>query len=224
MTPLFSRTDNSVLSRWWWTVDRGLLAAVGALIVAGIFLVATASPPVAERVGLSPYHFIIRHLMFLGPALMILLGVSLLPPRWVWRLASLGLVASIFAMVLVLFVGTEIKGAQRWLPMPGFSLQPSEFMKPAFAVTAAWFLAFQKESPRFPGNKIAVGLFALVLGLLVLQPDFGMSVVTSAIFGVQLFWPACRGLPWGGLFSWPRSAGLARILALPTYAAAWTGF
>ncbi len=198
MTHLFSRTDNSVLGRWWWTVDRGLLAGLLALVVFGIILVAAASPPVAERVGLNQYHFIIKHLIFLVPALVIMFGVSLLSPRWIWRLASVALAGSVIAMILVLFVGTEIKGATRWLPLPGFSLQPSEFMKPAFAVMAAWFMAKQKENPVFPGNKIAVGLYATMLLLLLLQPDFGMSVVTSGIFAVQLF---LAGLPWMVVFA-----------------------
>lgn len=193
MNQLFSRTDNSILGRWWWTIDRPLLAVMLALAVTGIVMVAAASPPVAERIGLDQYHFIKKHLMLLGPSLVTMIGISLLPPRWVWRIGTVAFIGALLAMVAVLFVGMEIKGARRWLDLPFVNLQPSEFMKPALAIMGAWLLAREKDDPSFPGQKIAIGLFVLVLLLLVLQPDFGMSAVTCAIFGVQLF---LAGLPW----------------------------
>lgn len=184
---LFSRADQSVFGRWWWTVDRGMLAALLTLIVFGIVLIAAASPPVAERIGLGQYHFIKRHLVLLVPSLAILLGTSLLSPRNVWRMASIVLVGGICALIFVLIAGTEIKGAQRWIHLPGFSLQPSEFVKPAFAVTAAWLIARQKDIPNFHGGRIAAGLFAFIVMLLLLQPDLGMTFVTGCIYGALIF-------------------------------------
>jgi len=189
---LFSRTDQSLFGQWWWTVDRMLLVAVLVLAFCGVIMVTTASPPVAERIGYDSFHFITRHLIFLGPSLLILLGMSLLSPRWVWRIASIVLLGSIAAMILVLFVGVEVKGAQRWLHIFGFSLQPSEFIKPSFAVVAAWFMSRQKDNPAFPGNMISAGLFGIVIILLLLQPDFGMTVLVSCIYGAQVF---LAGLP-----------------------------
>jgi cell division protein FtsW len=184
---LFARTDQSVLGRWWWTVDRGLLAAFVALIIFGVVLVAAASPPVAERIGLDPYHFVIRHMIMLVPAIVIMFVVSLLSQRNVWRLASIVLGVGVLMMVLVLVVGSEIKGAQRWIHLPGFSLQPSEFVKPAFAVVAAWFMARQKDLPEFPGDRIAAGVYGLIVALLLLQPDLGMTVVVTSIYGALIF-------------------------------------
>ncbi len=192
MSALFSRTDQSVLGRWWWTVDRGMLAALLTLVIFGVVLVAAASPPVAERIGLDSYHFVKRHLVILVPAMVIMFGTSLLSPRNVWRVASIALVGGIFALVIVLFTGTEIKGAQRWIHLPGLSLQPSEFVKPAFAVVGAWFIARQKENPAFPGGKITAGLFLLIITLLLLQPDLGMTFVTGCIYGALIF---LAGLP-----------------------------
>jgi cell division protein FtsW len=186
-TKIFSRADKSVLGQWWWTVDRGMLTALMTLVVFGIVLVTAASPPVAERIGLSEFHFVKRHLILLVPSLAMMFGISLLSPRQVWRVASILLAGTILALVYVLFSGIEIKGAQRWIHLPGFSLQPSEFAKPAFAVVAAWFMVKQKETPDFPGIKIAAGLFLLVITLLLLQPDLGMSVVLTAIYGAQIF-------------------------------------
>lgn len=186
MSRLFSRTDQSFLGRWWWTVDRFMLGAVMALVVCGVMLVATASPPVAERISVGEYHFLKKHFVFLFPSLFVMAGMSLLPPKWIWRVCSLLFPAGILMLILVLFVGTEIKGAQRWIPLFGFSLQPSEFIKPVFAVVAAWLLAREKDRPEFPGKAAAFALFGLLVLLFMLQPDFGMTFVLSCVFGAQL--------------------------------------
>ena len=126
----FSREDQSFLGRWWWTVDRPLLVSFLLLILIGIMMVTTASPPVATHLGLNPYHFLIRHLVILIPSLTMLFAFSMMDSKMIWRLSSLGLIGCLGALVLVLLVGIEIKGAQRWLHLPGFSLQPAEFVKP----------------------------------------------------------------------------------------------
>lgn len=192
MTRLFSRTDQSVLGRWWWTVDHALLASILFLVVCGIVMVATASPPVASRIALSEYHFIKRHLIMLIPAMVAMVGMSVLSPRAIWRVCSVGLILGIGALIAVLLVGTEIKGARRWLDL-GMSLQPSEFVKPMLAVVMAWLIAREKDQPDFPGYKIALGVFAVVALLLIMQPDFGMTIVVSLIVAAQLF---IAGLPW----------------------------
>jgi cell division protein FtsW len=186
------RTDTSLLGRWWWTVDRWTLAALLTLMALGALLVAAASPAVADRIGAPTFYFVERHLTMLAPAVLLMIGVSLATPVQIRRGAMLGLLGCMVLMAGVLLLGEEVKGARRWLSIAGFSLQPSEFMKPLFAVTAAWFLAREKQSERFPGHAIALALYALFAGLLVLQPDFGMSVVLTAIFGAQLF---LAGLP-----------------------------
>ncbi len=189
---LFSRTDQSFLGRWWWTVDRGMLALLMAIIAFGVVLVAAASPPVAARINVDQYHFIIRHLVILIPALGFLIGLSMLSLQTIWRWAAALLGAGMLGMLLVLVFGMEIKGAQRWLSLPGFSIQPSEFVKPAFIVVAAWMMARQKNVPAFPGTRAAVGIYAAVVALLVLQPDFGMTAVVTACFAAMIF---LAGLP-----------------------------
>ncbi|MFN3826878.1 MAG: FtsW/RodA/SpoVE family cell cycle protein [Micavibrio sp.] len=183
---MFSRTDHSVLGRWWWTVDRGMLAAFLTLMILGVMLVTTASPPVALRINLSEFHFVSRHLFFLSFSVVIMFALSLATPKMVWRLATLVLLGSIVGMILVLLIGAEVKGAQRWISLFGFSIQPSEFMKPSFAVMSGWFLSRSREQPGFPGDAIAMGLFGLVVALLVMQPDIGMTFVTASIFLAQL--------------------------------------
>lgn len=181
-----------MVAQWWWTVDRPLLACLLCLMIFGFVTVASSSPAVATRIGVEEYHFIIRHAIIMVPSILILIGVSMLTPQQIWRLASIVLGVGLMLMVLVLFVGTEIKGAQRWIHLPGLSLQPSEFIKPSFAVIVAWLFARQKEDPVFPANILSAIMFFVVVALLLLQPDFGMTMVVVAIFLAQIF---LAGLP-----------------------------
>lgn len=181
-----SRTDRSFFAQWWWTVDRPLLFAFLFLITFGIAMVATASPPVAEHLGLGPYHFLIRHVIILIPSLAMFFGFSALSAQMIWRLSTAAFIGSIGALILVLMIGVEIKGAQRWLHLPGFSLQPSEVVKPSFVIICAWLLMLQKKK-NFPGNAMVAGLYAIVVALLLMQPDLGMTVLITAGWGALIF-------------------------------------
>lgn len=194
---LLTRADGSFLGRWWWTIDRGLLSAFFMLILFGIILVSTASPAVAIRIGVGPYHFLTRHLIMLGPSVFMLIGISMMPPRQIWRLCSVVYGLTVIGMIAVLFTGMEIKGAQRWVHFGGLSIQPSEFAKPCFAVVSAWFMALQKSRENFSGDRIAAGLYFLIVCLLLLQPDFGMTFVLTCIWASQIF---LAGFPFRLLF------------------------
>jgi cell division protein FtsW len=187
-----ARNDTSVLGRWWWTVDRWTLAALGVIIGLGAILILAASPPVAQRIGLDGFYFVRRQLFLLLPALMLMGLISLASPLTVRRIAVVGLIVGLALVALTLVAGVEIKGARRWINLPGLSLQPSEFVKPCFAVVSAWMFAEQQRGTGIPGNLIASALYAITVGLLVLQPDLGMAVVVSAIWFGQFF---LAGLP-----------------------------
>lgn len=188
----FTRTDNSALGRWWWTIDHWTLAALGLLIGAGFLLLLAASPAVADRIGLGSFHFVSRQLFYLPIAVAGMLGVSLLSPLGVRRLAVLVFLMALILLVLTPWIGVEAKGARRWIGFGVLSIQPSEFIKPAFAVVAAWMFAERRLREGFPGNTISIGLYALVVGLLLIQPDFGMAVVVTAVWFTQFF---LAGLP-----------------------------
>lgn len=181
------RTDTSLVGKWWWTVDRVLLASILALAIFGTFLVAAASPAVAERIGLSSFHFVNKHLFYLVLSLGGMIFLSMLPQKAVRRLALIGLLASCLGIVLTLISGEAVKGAQRWINFAGLSLQPSEFMKPCFAMTAAWLLARQIEGHAAKNFHILAGFYAVVVGLLLLQPDFGMTMLTTLMLSAQIF-------------------------------------
>ena len=124
-----ARTDRSVVARWWRTVDRWMLLAILLLAGVGAILVAAASPAVADRIGFDSFHFVRRQLIFLGPAVAIMIGLSLLSPLWVRRLAAVGFAGAFVLLLATVLVGPDIKGATRWLPIGGFVLQPAEFIQ-----------------------------------------------------------------------------------------------
>ncbi|MCC9620242.1 putative lipid II flippase FtsW [Thalassospira sp. MA62] len=188
----FSRADTSVLGIWWWTVDRWLLAATILLMAIGALLVMSASPPVAERINVDSFHFVTRQFFFLGLAAVCIFGISLLPIKWVRRLASLMFLGVVFLLMLTPFVGTEIKGAVRWIHLAGLNLQPSEFLKPAFAIVVAWMFSEGRLNPNFPGYIVSSIMLAICIFLLMIQPDFGQTVVVTSIWAVQIF---LAGLP-----------------------------
>lgn len=203
----FSRNDNSLLSRWWWTVDRWMLVLVLALTIVGIWLTLTASPAVAERLGLDAYHFVKKQTVFLALGLGVVVGISMLPIATVRRIAIIGFPVSLLLVVATLFIGPEIKGATRWLPLGIFTLQPSEFLKPFFIVTTAWILSAHFEGGGIPAKRVSTALFLLVVSLLILQPDFGQTVLVSAVWISQM---ALAGLP----LAWLSLAGVAGIMGL----------
>ncbi|MDB5370402.1 MAG: cell division protein FtsW [Roseomonas sp.] len=182
-----SRADTSVLGRWWWTVDRWTLAALLSLVGFGYVMLLAASPGVAERIGASSRDlFILKQVFFLAASTGVMVVVSVMPVKTVRRLALLGCVVALLMTMATLYMGIEIKGARRWLHLPGLTIQPSEFMKPCFAVVAAWLLAEGKAL----GWKAYTGagvLFVLIVGVLAKQPDMGMLMVVASVFFAQLF-------------------------------------
>ncbi|MFC7552549.1 FtsW/RodA/SpoVE family cell cycle protein [Pseudoroseomonas wenyumeiae] len=182
-----SRADTSVLGRWWWTVDRWTLAALLSLVGFGYVMLLAASPGVAERIGASSRDmFILKQVFFLAAATAVMVSISVMPVKLVRRLALLGCIGALLMTMATLSVGVEIKGARRWLHLPGLTIQPSEFMKPCFAVVAAWLLA---EGRNYGWRAYAaVGvLFFMIVGTLAKQPDMGMLMVVASVFFAQLF-------------------------------------
>jgi cell division protein FtsW len=185
---MLSRLERSALANWWWTIDRWLIAALGALIVFGLVLTMAASPPVAERLGLPTFHFVHKQVLFLIPAIAVFLASSFLSPRHVRRAALIVFVLSMVLIIAALLFGSEVKGARRWI----FGIQPSEFLKPAFVILVAW--AFAEGAKReLPGNMLAFLLLPAAIVPLIMQPDFGQTMLVSLVW-VGLFFIA--GLRW----------------------------
>ncbi len=190
---MVSRADRSSVAKWWWTIDLYFLGSFLALMGLGIILSFAASPAVAERIGLPQYHFVERQALFMIPSFMAMIAVSFLDERQVRRLALAQLAIAVMMLILVLFIGVEVKGSKRWLSLAGMTLQPSEFMKPAFVVICAWLFAERAKHPEIPGNLMATILFGIVLTLLVAEPDLGQTMLTTATWGTMFF---MAGMPW----------------------------
>jgi cell division protein FtsW len=191
---MVSRAEPSLSGRWWWSIDRVILSALVALMVSGVVLLMAGGPPVAERLGLSTFHFVNRQAAYLVLALAIFVGVSFLTPRQVRRLALLIFTVSLAMVVATLYLGVEVKGARRWLTLgPIGSIQPSEFLKPAFVVLAAWAFAEGTRRPDLPGTWIAFLLLPATIAPLVLQPDFGQTMLVTLVWAGLFF---VAGLHW----------------------------
>src|ERR1700761_592290 len=187
-----SRSHYSPLASWWRTVDRLMLAALLAVMLAGIVLSLAASPPVAARLGLDPFYFVNRHVMYLIPAIGVMLGTSLLPPRQIRRVALVVFAISFVMVISTLYFGAEIKGARRWIIILGVNIQPSEFLKPAFVVLIAWLFAESSRTHDVPANALALGLLFGTIAILVAQPDFGQTMLVALVWGALFFMAGMR--------------------------------
>jgi len=182
-----SRSDDSVLGRWWWSVDRWTLGAIGLLFAFGFVLALAAAPSAAHRLGDNGTRLLAKQMVFLAVGGMAMIGISLLSPREIRRLALIGGAIALVLTAATLVSGVEILGARRWVRIAGMPVQPSEFLKPCFAVVTAWLLAEHHRNRRFPGALIAGAIYLLIVLLLKEQPDVGMTAVLTAVLFIQLF-------------------------------------
>jgi cell division protein FtsW len=204
---MLARDQRTPFSEWWWTVDKMLLAAIFALMVGGIILSLAASPPVATRIGLDPFHFFNRHVMFLLPSFMVLIAVSFLSPRQIRRSALFVFAVSIVLIVVTLLIGPEVKGSRRWITLIGVNIQASESAKPAFVVMAAWLFAESTKRPEMPATSMALVLLMMLVSLLVMEPDFGQTMLILMVWGA-LFFIAGMRMIWVLGLAGAASAGL----------------
>lgn len=182
-----TRSDRSLLSEWWFTVDRLLLSAVLLLMAAGLVLSLAASPPTAVRLGLEPFHFVKRHALLLLPAVLLLVAVSLFGPRHMRRLGLVLYGGGMLLTVVALLLGEPIKGAARWLQWGGFSIQPSELVKPGFVVLSAWLFSEWQRRSDVPSLQLSVVLYLAFAAVLALQPDFGQALLITLVWGGLLY-------------------------------------
>jgi cell division protein FtsW len=189
---MISRDQRTPFGEWWWTVDRLLLAALLTLMLGGIVLSLAASPAVAVRIGLDPFHFFNRHVAFLIPSCVVLLATSLLSPRGVRRSALIVFGIGIALMAATLVFGAEVKGSRRWISIIGISLQASEFVKPTFVILIAWLFSESARRPEMPATSIALSGLIVVVALLVLEPDFGQTMLIVMVWGSLFFMAGMR--------------------------------
>jgi cell division protein FtsW len=191
MTPL-GRNDRTLVGRWFWTIDRVLLLLVLLLMGIGLIAVAAASPAAAHRysggsVQLGDLHYFKRQVLWVLAGLPVMLGVSMLNVAWARRLSIVGTFVFLAALAAVPFVGFEVNGATRWINLPGFQFQPSEFLKPLFIVFSAWLLATRYDDHSIPALQVSFGFLVVIAALLMQQPDLGQTVLFSGVWLAQAF-------------------------------------
>ena len=186
---MVSRAERSPFADWWWTVDRWLLASLTGLMVLGLVLTLAGSPPVAERLGLPTFHFVNRQVIYLIPAAALIIATSFLTPRLVRRAALLIFCVGMVLVIAAILFGVEVKGARRWI----FGIQPSEFVKPAFVILAAWAFSEGARRRDVPANFMALLLLPATIVPLILQPDFGQTMLISLVWAALFF---MAGLHW----------------------------
>ena len=181
------RDGEPILPKWWRTIDKWSVSCVLILFGIGILLGLAASPPLAEKNGFAPFHYVERQAAFGFMALVAMLLTSMMSPVLVRRLAVLGFIAAFIGLVLLPFFGTDFgKGAVRWYSIGFGSLQPSEFLKPGFVVVVAWMMAASQEINGPPGMRLSFVLTVVIVAMLALQPDFGQAVLVLAVWSVMV--------------------------------------
>ncbi len=183
-----AHSGEPILPRWWQTIDKWSLTAVLLLFGIGILLGLAASPPLAAKNGLAPFYYVQRQVIFGGMALMVMFVTSMMTPSLVRRLGVLGFLGAFTALALLPVLGTDFgKGAMRWYSLGFASVQPAEFLKPGFVIIAAWLMSASHEINGLPGKLYSFIIAVVVVGFLVMQPDFGQASLVLFGWGVMYF-------------------------------------
>jgi cell division protein FtsW len=191
--PVPVEVRDPLLPRWWRTVDRWTMASVLFLFIFGMILALAASPPLAQRNGLPGFYYVERQAVFGGLSLMVMIITSMLSPTTIRRLATIAFGMAFVSLAFLPLFGTDFgKGATRWYSLGFASIQPSEFIKPAFVVFAAWLISASFEINGPPGRLISFAVAMVIAVFLVLQPDFGQASLIVFAWGVMYF---CAGAP-----------------------------
>ena len=185
---MIARTDDRLFARWWWSIDRPLIAILAPIIIIGFAALIVAGPATADRLRIADdFHFPARQALFLGPALAGMIAISFMTPLQARRFGVVVFLAAMLLMALTLVFAGEINGSKRWLDLGPASLQPSEFAKPGFVIAAAWMMAEGARDRTFPGGLIAMALYLVLSAMLLLQPDYGQWMLVTAVWAVMFF-------------------------------------
>ncbi|MGH1426100.1 MAG: putative lipid II flippase FtsW [Pseudooceanicola sp.] len=177
-----------VLPKWWQTLDKWTMSCILMLFGVGILLGLASSPPLAAKNGFAPFHYVQRQMVFGSMAMVAMFAVSMMSPVLVRRLAVLGFVGAFVALALLPIFGTDFgKGAVRWYSLGFASVQPSEFLKPVFVVTAAWMMAASQDLNGPPGKFWSFAMTVTIVLFLAMQPDFGQASLVLFGWGVMYF-------------------------------------
>ncbi len=182
------QVGDPIIPRWWRTIDRWSMTCVFVLVGIGLLLGLAATPPLAQRLGQEPLHFVSRQAIFAAIGMFLMLWVSMMRPKLVRRLSVVGFVIAFVAVAMLPFFGADFEnGAIRWYSLGFATVQPSEFLKPGFIVVAAWLMAAAHEINGPPGRAYSFGIAMAIVLMLAMQPDFGQASLILFAWAVMYF-------------------------------------
>ena len=187
----YGRSDRSAIGRWFWEIDRVLLLMLAVLIGIGLIAVAAASPAAAQRysggsVRINELYYFYKQIGWIGASMPVMILISMMSRERARRMALLGAALFFVMLAVVPFVGPEVNGARRWINFGFGQVQPSEFLKPLFVVAMAWLLSFGVGEKKILVFAISAGITGTVAALLMLQPDFGSTIIFVTVWVAML--------------------------------------
>lgn len=213
------RGDRSPLGVWFWELDRVLLALMMVLIAIGLLAVAAGSPAGAQRLSssttqLNPLYFFYRQLMWVIVGVPLMLIVSMYPREQARRFAVVGFGIFFVLLMLVPVIGREVNGSQRWIGAGFAGLQPSEFLKPFFAVTMAWIISWRLKDPTLPVRLLSSVATGAVCVFLLAQPDLGQTILFAGTWFALMM---VSGVPASRLWALVIGGAVGMVLAYNFY-------
>jgi len=184
---VFDRRYLNFLKKWWIDIDKINFLLVLGILLFGLMMTASSSPWIAKKINVDKFFFLKKQLIFAGVAVFLLIVISFLDQEKIKIFSLLGLLGAIALLMMVLIFGSEAKGAKRWITIGGFTLQPSEFAKTFFIICNAFILQRLHLEKWHVKYGISLGLYFLIVCLLILQPDFGMTITFTVLWVAQLF-------------------------------------
>lgn len=203
---MIRRTDQGALAEWWWTVDRLSFFLISGLICIGLMLAMAVSPTVNGAGFLGGFGAALKQIAFAVFAMGILIGASMLTPAQAFRVATIVFAVALVATLFAALAGSQINSARRWIKLFGMTIQPSEFLKPGFAVLSSAILTARIETS-VSKPTLTLALIVPVSAILMLQPDFGQIFLLLALWATVLFFV-------GASYRWFFGIGAAAIVIL----------
>jgi len=183
------------LMLWWKSIDKITFFSLIVVSLLGLMILSSASAGMAPRLNVHSMYFVRKQAMFMIPGFLIIFGISFLNPKYLKPLALALFLATLIGTIMTIFSSTDVKGAKRWLFLAGFSIQPSELLKPTLAIIFAGLLSNKEQSRKMQGFYISLGFMILIAGLMYLQPDIGMFLIIGAMWSCQI-WTAGINMKW----------------------------
>jgi len=189
---IFDRDNLNPIKQWWINIDKVNFLLIIGMIVFGVIMASTSSPAIAQKISTNKLFFIHKQIIFAFVAIFTIIFISFFDKQQVKITSIFGFLLCILLLILVLMFGSEAKGAKRWIMLFGFNLQPSEFIKVFFLVFNALLLQKLREYKWLIKYGVSALCYFIIASLLILQPDFGMTIIVTALWIIQLF---AFGLP-----------------------------